>query len=107
MRNTIVFVDRKTMPATRASLNDMLVANENSSFLGGDASLSVTASVRGYPGEFAGFRECSRDSVNVRDICKCSRGPASVRGSPRAFAGFRSRVSVSVRVRLGSFLSVR
>ena len=107
MRNTIVFVDRKTMPATRASLNDMLVANENSSFLGGDASLSVTASVRGYPGEFAGFRECSRDSVNVRDICMCSRGPASVRGSPRSFPGFRSRASVSVRVRLGSFLSVR
>ena len=86
---------------------DVLFANENSSFLGGDASLSVTASVRGYPGNFAGFRECSRDSVNVRDICKCSRGPASVRGSPRSFPGFRSRASVSVRVRLGSFLSVR
>ena len=45
--------------------------------------------------------------INVRDICKCSRGPASVRGSPRSFPGFRSRASVSVRVRLGSFLSVR
>ena len=65
----------------------MLFANENSSFLDGDASLSVTASVRGYPGNFAGFRECSRDSVNVRDICKWV--PTIVRGFP--LAGIRER----------------
>ena len=59
------------------------------------------------PRVFAGIRETSQDSVNVRAIPLMFAISVSVRGSPRAFAGFRSRVSVSVRVRLGSFLSVR